>query len=322
MLSSNYYSNDSTRIGWYPWLGWPPFISGMGTRRNSYADREIIKKIPLRTENIGYGPLDVERSIVALTANKDERVYTEAIKSTFDVAAIDKAAQNYQDENRLASLSNYNGVNIYSWDANRDTDRMWNPPVFDFAGQGCTLAVQPHDIYSCVQAGVIDDMIGASQGTIFSLADDPRFQELANNLEDMGTMSAVMVDDYLIPYRESGFTDKATLDKEALFREASLVAPLLGPYAVFASGLGVDEQGLFVSLVLVYDSEDMPEIDAQILKERLATGYNSNAVPWKKEVDSSEIWSDGKALCAKLRGNVTYYWDCFIYQEPLLVREE
>lgn len=82
----------------------------------------------------------------------------------------------------------------------------------------------------------------------------------------------------------------------------------------------MDEKGMFVSLVLMYDSPDQAEQDIDVLNKRLAAGTNSMNSPWAKEVDDSEIWADGNALCAKLYGNVTSYWDCLVHQEPLLVR--
>ncbi len=123
-----------------------------------------------------------------------------------------------------------------------------------------------------------------------------------------------------IPERRSGSGELDIQQQEELFEKSALTAPLLGPYLAYAAGLGVDELGLFVALILVYDSPDLVEDDIPILKERLAAGYNTAKDPWAVEVTSSEIWPDGNTLCAKLRGNVTSYWDCFVGQEPLLVR--
>jgi len=97
-------------------------------------------------------------------------------------------------------------------------------------------------------------------------------------------------------------------------------APLLGPYVAYAAGLGVDELGMFVSLALLYNSPELAGIDIETLETRLAEGYNTASRPWKLEVESYEIWTEGNVLCAKLRGEVIGYWDYFIGLEPLLVR--
>jgi hypothetical protein len=158
-------------------------------------------------------------------------------------------------------------------------------------------------------------MIDASLGRMLSLGDDPSYQELATKLENMGNMSVVMSVDKIL--KQDNWPGKSTF-----FEKAASYAPLMGPYTAFAAGLSVDEKGMFVSLVLLYESPDMAEHDIEGLKERLAAGTNSMNSPWAKEVDDSEIWADGNALCAKLYGNVTSYWDCFVHQEPLLVRED
>ena len=94
-----------------------------------------------------------------------------------------------------------------------------------------------------------------------------------------------MANDFLPPDHQSGFSDKATLEKEAFFQESALIAPLLGPYSSFATGLGFDVEGLFVSVVLVYDSPEEAKNDITVLQKRLVSGMNSKHDLWKKEVE-------------------------------------
>ncbi len=328
-LSENTYVNDlvlspfntagTTRIGWESWVGQPPFISGMGLYFGLFGQTQLLET-PVRTINIGYGPLDIERSIWCRIYGTIIPGTCEAIKGSFDVGVIAQAVGNNPDPASAPLYSHSNGVDIYSWDDSRIFDRALNPPIFDDYGQGRTLAVQPYDIFGCIQPEMIDNMIDASQGKMTSLLGSPLFQQTANKLELLGAMSAVFYDGFMVPERYSGSGEKYIQQQEELFEKSALTAPLLAPYVAYGSGLGVDELGLFVALVLVYDSPDLAEKDVFTLKERLAAGYNTTKDPWAVEVESSEIWSDGVALCAKLRGNVTSYWDCFIGQEPLLVR--
>lgn len=319
LVLSPFNTKDTTRTGWQPWLGRPPFISGMGLYMNIFGQTQLLET-PVRSINTGYGPLDVERSIWCSVFDGNTIGTCEAIKGNFDAAAINRAVGNYSSQSSATVWSNTNGVDIYSWDEVRIYERKLHPPFFDDFGQGRTLAIQSQEILGCIQAGRIDDMLAASQGKTKSLADSSLFQQLAAKLELMGAMSSVMSDYFMIPDRSSGNGDTYTQQREELFKKSALTAPLLGPYVAYAAGLGVDELGLFVSLVLVYDSPDTAGKDVPILKERLAAGYNTTKDPWAVEVTFSEIWPDDVCLCAKLYGTVTSYWDCFVGQEPLLVR--
>jgi hypothetical protein len=86
--------------------------------------------------------------------------------------------------------------------------------------------------------------------------------------------------------------------------------------------LGIDEKGLFVVLALNFDTVEMAENDVEVLKNRMAASHNSMNFLWKEEIDSSEVWVEGTNLCAKLRGNITGYWEDLLWSEPLLVRED
>jgi hypothetical protein len=315
LILSSMDTDDRVRPVWYPWLGQPPFISGMGLDwKHSNSIREIVKHIPVRTEYVGYGPLDVQSSILSSAIYKNSPFDYETIKANFSTSTIKHTVEQYQEGYQCPQISDSDGINIYSWDGEVDQSRELFPPVFDNTGKGRTLGVQSGYIFGSCEPMRVDEMIDASQDRMPSLGDDPLYQELASKLENMGNMSAVISVDKIL---------KQDLwpGKSSFFEKAASYAPLMGPYTAFAAGLSVDEKGMYVSLVLLYESPDQAEKDIKVLKERLAAGTNSMNSPWAKEVDDSEIWADGNALCTKLYGNVTSYWDCFVHQEPLLVRE-
>jgi hypothetical protein len=314
LILSSMDTDDRVRPTWYPWLGQPPFISGMGLDwKHSNSIREIIKYSPIRTENVGYGPLDVQSSILSSAIYKNSPFDYETIKANFSTSTIKHTVEQYQEGYQCPQVSDSNGISIYSWDGEVDQSRELFPPIFDNNGKGRTLAVQSGYIFCSQQPMRVDEMIEASQGRIPNLGDDPLYQELANKLEAMGNMSAVISVDKIL--KQDNWPGKSSF-----FEKAASYALLMGPYNAFAAGLSVDDKGMFVSLILLYESPDLAEKDIEVLKERLAAGTNSMNSPWAKEVDDSEVWADGNALCAKLYGNVTSYWDCFVHQEPLLVR--
>jgi hypothetical protein len=303
------------RSNWFPWLGQPPFISGMGKGiYTSYYGYGFTNANPIREKMIGFGPLEVERSILSATIDQESPGNYEAIKGDFDATAISRSFDQYEEDYQRPQVSSSDGIDIYSWDSSGySQQRSLMPPVFDFSGRGHTLAVIPDYIFGSQQPGRIDEMIDSSQSRTPSLADDHRYQVLADKLETMGNMSAIMSVDKIL--KSDNWPGKSPL-----FTKAAQSAPLMGPYAAFGAGLSVDDKGLFVSLVLLYDSPYLAEKDIEVLKERLRYGTNNQNSPWAIEVDDSEIWADGNVLCARLYGNVTNYWDCFVYQEPLLVR--
>jgi hypothetical protein len=302
-----------SRTIWFPWLGQPPFISGMGKSTYLYFSGHNIQSW-IRTKTNGYGPLDIDRSILSAAIDKDSPGNYEAVKGHFDIEAIEGSPEQYKEDFQHPQKSSRDDFAIYSWGSEfSNYDYAFMPPVFDYYGRGHVLAVRPELIFGSQQPARIDEMIDASLDKMPSLADDPRYHELAKKLEFMGNMSAVIsVDRILKPDNWPG--------KSTFFEKAAAYAPPMGPYTACASGLGVDDKGLFVSLVLLYDSPYLATRDIDVLKTRLADGSNSQLALWSEEVDSSEIWSDGNTLCARLYGNVTNYWDCFVYQEQLLAR--
>ena len=271
---------------------------------------------PSRKENLGYSPLDIERSIWSGLSYEG----FEAIKGNFDLTAIRRTTDRNFDPQTLPQLSTYNGIDVYSWNSDENLDKKLALPIFDDVGQGRTLAVQQYDIFGSTQANYVYQMIDASTEKINSLADNPRYLIMAENLENMGTMSAVMNPSVMNP-ESMTWTGWDTAQIADFFMKAGQAAPLMGPYTVFASGLGKDKQGLFVTLVLVYETPEMAESDVFTLKNRVEYGVNNKDIPWKDEIESSEVWAEGNALCARLRGNVFNYWPRLVRDEPLLARE-
>jgi hypothetical protein len=292
------------------------FISGM------YLPKQNILLSPIRMDNTGYGPLDVERSIMAGIPP----FQYEAINGNFDSGIINWATSRYEYYLCRPQLLEYEGIDIYSWDGESRLDMRLSPPIFDSTGRGRTLAVQPHDIFGSTKADYVNQMIDTSHGKVESLAKDPLFQTMAESLERMGVMTVMMTDTVLKPDNYLNFaTYTAELAEyykqfEEFFKNAEKDAPFMGPYSTFALGLGKDNQKLFLVIMLMYDSAEKAESEIEVFKNRLAFCHNSEGRPYREEIDSSEVWVDGTALCAKLTGNVVNYWSHFKFMEPLLVR--
>jgi hypothetical protein len=315
LVYSSMDANEREQSLWSPWLGQAPYISGIGrSMSDTHNTSGFILGNNIHKKFIGYGPLDVECSILSRATYHNVPMEYEAITGKFDTADIKRAVNQYEEAYQRPQVSNSSGFDIYSWESETaNYDRMLMLPVFDNSGRGRTIAVQPEYVFASQQPIRVDEMIETCQNRIPSLADDPQYRVLAEKLEAMDSMSAVFsVDKILKP--------DLWAYKSTFFEKASHSGPLLGPYTAFGAGLSVDDKGLFVLLVLLYDSPYLAEKDIDVLKERLASGTNSMNSPWTKEVEDSEIWADGNILCASLYGKATRYWDSFVFLEPLLVR--
>jgi hypothetical protein len=321
----NYYIKEAilSQVGsqYNLWIGsWPPFISGMGELIPS-----LTLQSPIRYANTGYGPLDIERSIIARASLEDLGYYYEAVNGIFDLDAISKTTSAYEGHLYRPQVSIYKGVDFYFWDQDMILDRKHKPPIFDNLGRGRTLAVQQYDIFGSTGAEYVYQMLDASQGQIDSLAKNPEFYKMADMLERMGAMSIVMSDCVLKPdiFRTRIVpSDKQARDLLDLLENAGLNTPVMGPYTAFASGIGMDKRGLFVGLVLIFDSQDTARANISTLENRITMSVNSEHKLWSGDIfpNSLETWVDGRALCVRMRGNITSYWNRLLWGEPLLVR--
>jgi hypothetical protein len=300
--------------------GTAPFVSGMGPA-NPY-----MLHSPVRITNTGYGPLQVEQSIIAESYPGENKIIKyEAINGNFDLMAINQATDNYFNPYSLPLISEYDNIDLYSWDGEMRLERRFSPPIFDNLGQGRTLAIQKNRIFGSTLIDYVYEMIGTSRGRVNSLAGNPTYQVMADNLEKMGAMSAIMscailsYDKYLEILGISGSTPDPNMVE--LFENAGKDAPLMETYTAFASGIGKDVEGLFVIIVLTYENAETPKGNIETLKNRLAACRNYEDKPYAEEIDSSEVWAEGTALCATLRGNVITYWNRFIWTEPLLMSD-
>ena len=298
--------------------GTAPFISGMGPASPYFLNS------PVRISNTGYGPLQVEQSIIAESyPGENKLIKYEAINGNFDLTAINQATDKYFNPYSLPKISEHDNIDIYSWDGEMRLERRFSPPIFDNLGQGRTLAIQPHDIFGSTLIDYVYEMVGASRDRTESLADNPTYQVIADNLDKLEAMSAIISSTGLSysKYLESIGVLGSTPDPDAveLFENTDKDAPLMETYTAFASGIGKDEEGLFVILILIYEDAETAKGNIETLKNRLAACRNYEDKPYTEEIDSSEVWSEGTALCATLRGNVITYWNRFIWTEPLLI---
>ena len=109
------------------------FISGIGPDFNHAFHS------PIRRQNIGFGPQDVDMDIIA---GVPPTVF-EAAKGGYNPATIEDALNNY-DEAESPEYEEYRGIAVYAWgyDGNElNLTRRLSPPFFDSLGRCRPLGV-------------------------------------------------------------------------------------------------------------------------------------------------------------------------------------
>jgi len=293
-------------------LGGTSFVSGMGP--------SLIYGFlsPIRRRNIGFGPQDVDQDIQA----GPPPATFEAIKGRFDTPAIKQAVNRYESE--MPRFEQYEGITVIDWGYGGNEimlGKVLAPPAFDNLGRCRPLGVEDSYIFRAFDTDSIEAMIDASHGQLTSLADNPDFSLMAEALSEMGAYSVFLTDQG----QDLDFLERAAELEESVTPEEIIagVGQLLSPYRTLATGVGKDDEGPFMTIVLVYDQPEQASSDVAVLKQRIETGTSlSTGRPWQDLIDSWEVWADGRSLRARLHGQIVGGWLEIVYQrDTLLLRE-
>jgi hypothetical protein len=101
--------------------------------------------------------------------------------------------------------------------------------------------------------------------------------------------------------------------------------PLLHRYQAYGWGLGKDNHGQYMVLVLVHPHEGMARENVELLRRRMMETSNfKQNMPWREviNVDSVEMRVEGRGLLAKLRGRDTLNWVAWTSMDEALVLSE
>lgn len=261
-----------------------------------------------------------------------------AIKGQFNTAAIENAISRC-DEFVMPDTEKYEGTVVYDWGPEVNLDEGLMPPAFDNLGRGGAMAVQENYVFRQLNVEAVEVMIDLSQGRegkleregvgllgVTSLADSGGYSLMATALSEMGAYSIYLTDRVLtrryyleIVLELLGLDPQET---EELRRgiETEPAESLLGTYRTYATGIGQDEEGAFMTVVLVYDSPEEARSDVPVLEQRIETGTTLwTGEPWRDRIDSYEIWADGRTLRGTLRGQIVRNWLDIVYQRDILL---
>lgn len=243
---------------------------------------------------MGFDIGSVEQSILA----GEPPNQLEAATGRMDPGATDRALAACA-ECPVPEIHEHLGVKFYSWgeDYTYDLEKKLQPPAYDAIGRGGRIAVLDSLVFRTLATANMRSLIETYHDTRQSLADDPDLALAAGEMERLGAYSVV-----LMGLNEDG--DRGT-DK----------------YRVLGTGVARDSEGLLIILVFVYEGEDAAGHNVQVLQEWLAEGYSIvSGRSYTEHFPRSEVWSDGRALIAKLGTDSPSIWmDMVFNRDPLLL---
>jgi hypothetical protein len=210
------------------------------------------------------------------------------------------------------TLEEYNGVTIHSWGNGQEIDltTVLAPPHLDQIGRARPLAVTDEYLFYAPTTDLVRSMIDASQNKTKSLADLPEFSSIADALFEMNTYVAIIGDEQFA----NGEPDYT----------GTYLGPKLKKFITFASGLGEDEKGSYMILVVYHENSSDAKANVSILEQRIEeTNSISTERPWREIFTDTDISVEGNTLKAKLYTEYTGIWNYWLYNwDPILLHEK
>jgi hypothetical protein len=268
-------------------------------------DRQYIQITNVLKENIGFDitSMDIEVGYEGAPG----AVYEELIGRYDPLATQD--ALSHRDKWPQATIDkytteNYRNVVINSWGDGSQANKYnlmntMSPPISDNLGRNLPIAVAQSKVFYSYTVDNIKKMIDASVNKSASLAGIPEYDTLAKGLDELGSYSAIICSGDT--YNNKGIENFGGLEDIGN-------APLLNKYIAAARGIGKDERGAYVTIILVQDNPDSTTANAKILQERIDnTAWNTPVSQtsfqkhtMKEYITDTQIEVKGNAVIAKL----------------------
>jgi hypothetical protein len=302
----------------YSVMGWGSFITGYGR----YANTSSIRK-----DYVGYDIACIDAEIqfgyppaegVAAIGRFDPQTTEEALSHQGEWPSWAVDAYTTED---------YHGVTIHSWGnglENHLMDRLV-PPHIDMLGRARPLAVTDKYLFYAASVDAVKQLIDASQDQYSSLADLPEYAAIANGMADLQAYAAMVCDGAVANRFLSELEDETSslseTQKELII---NTMDPPLRNFLTFGSGLGRDEKGTYLALVIYHENSDNALENVSLLKQRIEIATVSGLdEPWSSIITDTDIKAEGNVLLAKLYTPSVGFWSHFVYfYDNLLFHEE
>ena len=294
-------------LEWRTGLGPGPLISAYNINSIAFFDN---------WQYLGFDFRDIDQSVLAGSF----AATLEVVRGRFNPGATDRALSACSECPQGQRLE-HNGIQFYSWgeDGISDISKRFSPPAFDQLGRGGRIAILDDYVFRTVVTEDMRALIDANRGDRRSIADREDFQLLASALTELNIYSAFLSGD--VPLLQEIIQERLKIES------ASLQGTPLLPYVAYAAGVGKDQNGDFMAIVLVHSDSVAADANVDRLFNRIEeTELFVTRQAWRTvvtSVDDVEIRSVGKVLIAKLplETSRTIWRDVVQTGDPLLLHE-
>jgi len=292
-----------------------PYVSGYAF----WSPEELNARL---LETAGY---DLRTVSASISAGEPPSLYSAIVlDEAIDLNSIYAALQAHEDWPSPAELT-HDENRILAWGEDYATDfaTRLQPPVYDDLGRGARLAFVGQVLCYTVWTDGVLAMVDAAQSGAASLADVKAFRLMAEGLETLGVFGAYLTDD---TFGQSANALMASLGVDPDAVERVCAEAMLHPFCAFAVGIGRDESGAFMGLVLVHQSESQAEENGERFHQRLREGTSAaSGKAWSKlfSPERLEIEVRDRALLARVPIDPESAWLRWVLlRDPLLLHED
>ena len=310
-----------------PPMGRPP--EGEAWPVMSFGNHSFFGPVNHRRVNFQHFAFDARNLDQSIAAGPGAEM--DVARGRFDTQAADKALGTCS-ECSAPSREEHRGVPYYSWGADNEIDdsMKFAPPAFDGLGRGGRIAVLDEYVFRTLATDAMNLLIDAHLNEAPSLADVEEFRLLASGMSRLGGYSIFLSGDVgILGIDESAKLEvggRSPTQEQIDEMRAKLANPgLLRPYQAVGFGGGKDEDGAHMALVLVHADDGSAEDNVALLRRRIEEGSSIwFDAPWSDvvDVDALEIYTDGRLLLAKLKGDISLKpFDWYDYRDNLILHE-
>jgi hypothetical protein len=263
---------------------------------------------------LGYGPTNIDAEIKWFAP--PYRMIS--AKGHFDLTKINTALAN-QDAwpasiKEAYTKLNYSNLTIHSWGDGLKLRLpiVLRPPHVDELGRAQPLAFSEDYLFHASGLEEIKLMLDANQNKVDSMADLSDYALVSQGLSRLGAYIAIMGDVSVI---NTGSGEVKEMGIETRLK--------LKRFSTFWTGLGKDEKGLYLTLVLIHGSSADANQNASILKQHLETDTADYfGKPWREIVTSADIRAEKDVLLAKLYSQSAMLWSISVFEQTGLLDSE
>jgi len=273
-------------------------------------------------ETAGY---DLRTVSASISAGEPPSVFNAILlDDTIDLERTRSALQTSADWPSPVELSR-DEVHVLAWGEDYGTDfsRRLEPPVYDELGRGARLAFVDQVLCCTVWTDGVFAMVDAAHDATASLADVEAFVLMAEGLDSLGVFGAYLTDN-TFGQSVNALMASMGVEQEAVERVAA--ETMLAPYCAFAVGIGRDESGAFMGLVLVHASQTQAEDNEERLRRRLSEGTSAaSGKAWSELFSSAQLHIEvtGRTLLARVPIDPPSVWLRWVLRrDPLLLHED